>query len=143
MLENLSWQKGWQKNWQTENDSMPKDVESWLFDDNSLTAKLKNIYPKFRVEVVQESLKNGNLQREVNLCDDKTPLVYAISLIPTSCTKLQNLGNTPLGEILFQNGKRLEITTAKDGENWGRKSIFAFENHHIIVCEFFLPTLFT
>jgi chorismate-pyruvate lyase len=131
---NLDWQKNYP--------NIPKNVENWLSDDSSLTAKLKNIYPNFNVKVINESVANDTLTREVNLCDDGVPLVYAISKIPQNCLNLQNLGNKPLGEILFKNGKRVDISIAKNGDNWGRKSIFEFENEKVVVCEFFLPELF-
>jgi tRNA (cmo5U34)-methyltransferase len=130
---NLDWQKSYP--------NVPKNVENWLFDDGSLTAKLKNIYPNFNVKVISESVENDTLTREVNLCDADVPLVYAISQIPQNCLNLQNLGNKPLGEILFKNGKRIDISIAKNGENWGRKSIFEFENEKVVVCEFFLNNL--
>lgn len=133
-------------NWEKDNLEIPQNIKNWLLDNSSLTAKLKRIYPYFGVSIIKESLININniayIKREVHLCNDKTKLVYAISIIPTHCTNLINLGDKPLGEILFNHGKRLQIMVAKSGNLWGRKSIFSFQNQEVIVCEFFLDELF-
>lgn len=128
--------------WQKDCKNIPNNIQNWLFDDDSLTRKLKQKYSGFQVKVLAENTINNTLQREVYLCNDTTPLVYAISFIPIDCTQLQNLSNTPLGEILFQNGKRKEIFITEFKDIWGRKSLFNFENFEIIVCEFFLETLY-
>lgn len=98
--------------------------------------------------------------REVILYGDKLPWVFARTLIPKQFVEnemqdLATLGNQPLGKILF-NDRRfkrqefeliccappqplfdvLDITVAR---LWGRRSIFQFKQHHIMVCEIFLP----
>jgi chorismate--pyruvate lyase len=135
MFSDIAWKKTYPH--------IPQTAQYWLFDDNSLTTKLQKLYPNFQVKVIAETIQDSYLQREVRLCDGDIPLVHAISLIPTDCGSLQNLGNTPLGEILFQKGQRLEIAITNKNGNWGRKSLFEFENYQIIVCEFFLPALYT
>lgn len=131
----------WQKN-----KDIPLFIYDWIFDEHSLTSKLKDIYPNFRVQVLSENTLNieniAFIRREVNLCDMSSPLVRAISFIPKECHELQNLGNTPLGEILFKQGERQNILVAKHNDIWARKSIFTFKNHNITVCEFFLKNLF-
>jgi chorismate-pyruvate lyase len=69
-------------------------------------------------------------------------LIYAISQIPQNCLNLQNLGNKPLGEILFKNGKRVDISIAKNGENWGRKSILNLKMRKLLFVSFLVPELF-
>ena len=132
----------YQINWHSNLTDIPENLENWLFDDMSLTAKLKQKYSNFAVEVISESqINNGFIKREVKLCDGKIPVVYAISIIPQNAIELINLGNKPLGEILFNDGKRLKILVAKSGKFWGRKSIFSFQKQEVIVCEFFLDEL--
>ena len=125
-------------NWQNNIIDIPDDIKNWLFDDGSLTTKLKQEYPNFKVELLSEIKDKDFIRREVNLCDDSQVLVNAISFIPQKCHKLQNLGNKPLGEIIFQNSKRLEIKIIKHNNIWGRKSVFLFEDFEVIVCEFFM-----
>lgn len=121
----------------------PKYIKNWIFDKNSLTQKLQNLYPKFRVQLLSEIIEDEFIKREVYLCNNDIPLVYAVSFIPAKCKKLQNLGNQPLGEILFKNANRNDILITNYNNIWGRESFFNFEGFEIIVCEFFLETIYS
>lgn len=100
----------------------PKALKIWLLETGSLTAKIRQTCPEMRVVVLSEKWqvplaaernKLGLKQSEhawvrcvVLMCGEQ-PLIYARTVIP-SCTQgnawyaLKQLGNRPLGEILFQ-----------------------------------------
>lgn len=102
--------------------------------------------------------------REVLLLDAETPLVFAHSVIPLAglagpWAGLAGLGNRPLGATLFTNPRiqrqALEYQhldrrhslyrdavchlTLPPRTLWARRSLFALENHPILVTEVFLP----
>jgi chorismate--pyruvate lyase len=87
--------------------------------------------------------------REVQLCIDNTPVVYARSILPTtSCTginrDLLQIGNKPLGEVLFKKGKApilLRQITEIAHIGYGRRSLYQLRGHPILITEFFLPAL--
>lgn len=94
--------------------------QSWLLDQGSLTARLKNLSDSFEVKLIgQASLPIAShehdflnehkptMVREVLLYCDDEPWVFARSLIPEQLQKnapaiLKHLGNQPLGERLFR-----------------------------------------
>lgn len=141
--------------WHKINDNVPKNILSWLIDEGSLTQKLKNIYPNFNLEILSIEDKKPHSNeleilpidktpsvREVLLKNDKTPIVFARSIIPYTedTIHLHGLKQRPLGEILFE-GKNisryhLEITQLND--IWGRRNIFKIGQTEILVSEFFL-----
>ena len=93
--------------------------QQWLFDDSSLTAKLKSLSKHFAVELLGQRqapisddeiawLSNAETVtvREVILRCDHQPWVFARSVFPQQALqaaqlKLAELGNRPLGEHLF------------------------------------------
>ena len=100
-------------------------VQSWLIDNGSLTARLQHRYKNFAViplavkyakpiqdEAVllhQASYKTA-LIREVLLIGDNQPVVFAHSMLPRASLRaawngLGRLGNKPLGATLFANPK--------------------------------------
>ena len=101
---------------------LPERLQSWLFDPNSLTARLKNHCHQFRIELLGQKMEPCQaheavdavsageqvLVREVLLyCDDK-PQVFARSLLPLSSLTgteqaLANLGTESLGQTLFNH----------------------------------------
>jgi len=140
-------------------DDIPEKALFWIRDDQSLTQKLKNRYPDFRVEVdKQEQLEIykheinllGNegrfIVREVFLYGDNEPVVFARSVIPKNpiTESIMEIGNKPLGEILFTDPNILrepiEITFQND--IWGRRSVFVMNNNRILVSEFFLEKIY-
>jgi chorismate--pyruvate lyase len=95
----------------------------WLTDRGSLTRRLQQRTPAFRVVRLRQSLDQPNLDecntlglvpgrlamiREVLLLNGDAPLVFAHSVIPLSgldgpWAGLAGLGNRPLGAALFTN----------------------------------------
>ncbi len=95
--------------------------QKWLSDRGSLTLRLQQRYSlmkvaplKMRIEkawideaqLLQMPAHAFALIREVLLMDDKTPLVFAHSVIPLNSMRgawlgLRRLGNKPLGAVLF------------------------------------------
>ncbi|OYY93069.1 MAG: hypothetical protein B7Y41_13210 [Hydrogenophilales bacterium 28-61-23] len=95
----------------------------WLTDRGSLTRRLQQACPDFRVARLKQSTGRPNLDecaalglfpgrramiREVLLLSKDTPLVFAHSVIPLAglagpWAGLAGLGNRPLGAALFTN----------------------------------------
>ena len=140
-------------------DDIPEKALFWIRDDQSLTQKLKKRYQDFRVEVhKQEELEIykheidqlGNeeqfIVREVFLCGDNEPVVFARSVIPknTKTDSIMKIGNKPLGEILFTdpNILREPIEITFQNNIWGRRSVFVMNNSRILVSEFFLEKIY-
>lgn len=125
--------------WQNEPLSLPMNtyVKDWLYDEGSLTARLKAHSQDFRVEVLGQQItycseqeacvyvKAGErvLAREVILYCDNVPQVFARSLLPlTSLTgeqkALAELGEQPLGEVIFNSPelRRVELQVSQFNE---------------------------
>ena len=102
--------------------ALHENLQSWLLDPNSLTARLKSHCHQFRVELLGQSIEicqeheavalipSGEkiLVREVLLFCDEKPQVFARSLLPLSSLTgteqaLANLGTRSLGQVLFNN----------------------------------------
>jgi chorismate--pyruvate lyase len=110
------------------------------------------------------------LVREVLLCLDKIPVVFAQTEIPGSTladtqadtqANLSEIGNNSLGKILFQDPSmrrdKIEVTSFSAGsvlhnfcqeieQNtdktlWARRSLFYINNKPLLVSELFLPAL--
>lgn len=99
--------------------------------------------------------------REVFLKGNGQQWVFARSLLPCAflqkeMAELTQLGTQPLGKIIFNDDrfKRLgfqivecptggpmqsSLAIAADISLWGRRSLFRFKQHHIMVAEIFLP----
>ena len=102
------------------------------------------------------------LVRQVLLCSDEKPLVYARTVIPSTTIqgaqrRYANMGNRPLGAMLFADRtmRREEVEVGVlpanhaalqyskyDGPVWGRRSVFRVSNKPLLVAEYFLPELF-
>jgi chorismate--pyruvate lyase len=101
---------------------VPANIQSWLFDPASLTARLKNkCRSGFRVEVLSQAIDKPRLDefkalgmetgsyalvRQVKLCCGPACWVYARTVIPFSTLTgkqrlYANLGSRPLGAMLF------------------------------------------
>ncbi|GAA6171404.1 chorismate lyase [Colwellia sp. KU-HH00111] len=125
--------------WHDAQDSvLPVNLQSWLLDPNSLTARLKSHCQHFRVELLGQQVERCQsneavalikpneqvLVREVLLfCDDK-PQVFARSLLPLSSLTgaeqaLANLGTQSLGQVLFNSPslERQAIEVAEFDQN--------------------------
>lgn len=151
----------------------PFPLKHWLLDKGSLTAKLRQTCPKMNVKVLSEtwqlpmaeeakllglSYNQKAWVRCVVLHCQGQPLVYARTVIP-NCQAgnpwfgLKQLGNQPLGEVLFQlkNIRRshFEISEIK-GRRWpqlkgfdrsdtlARRSIFWKKQAPLLLTEAFL-----
>lgn len=160
--------------------SLNVNLKQWLFDSGSLTARLMDhCSGEFSVKVISikraaptpdeiaalgMSPRSHAIIREVHLCCNNEPLVYARTIIPVSSLRgalrgLALLGNKPLGVVLFSDKsmrrKPMEITSVKPGHKcyawsqsmrhatvWGRRSVFSLKQQELLVSEFFLPALF-
>lgn len=154
---------------------LPKSpLTDWLLSPESLTQKLRSYCDEFEVKVLGEGTlvpfdnefpnQNKVWVREVLLCLDGTPWVFARTLIPGSLLdkkkeELLNLGTRPLGELLYTNNeftpgkievahftpcqKLAELTESLHQsltqELWGRRRYFSYQGEQLIVGETFLP----
>jgi len=142
-------------------DHVPAQVLPWILDNSSLTAKLKNKYSDFHVNVISQventpyncELKLlGGIEdetiivREVELMGEKQPVVFARSVIPkTSDTnKLLAIGSKPLGEILFDDPLiyRDQLEVGQHQGTWARRSTFVVGATKLLVSEIFLEKLY-
>jgi len=153
----------------------------WLWDDSSLTRRLRaRCSGDFRVrvlgqrrrrllpeeaELLQTPLHLTAIIREVLLCCQGHPWVFARTVIPLSTVRgpqwrLTRLGSRPLGEALFTDrrvsrgallpvhvlpGQRLHRIVGALSEwqpLWGRRSLFWYpDNKPLLVTEIFLPQM--
>lgn len=156
-------------------DKLPQSsLKDWLLAPGSLTQKLKTCCNQFEVNVLGE----GQLTpfegeypqqalvwiREVLLCLDAIPWVFARTLIPQTLllerqADFLGLGTRPLGELLFSQDKfipgKIEVarfeTSSRlaqlaesldqrvEHELWGRRRYFHHGDNEMIVSEIFLP----
>ncbi|MBE9532989.1 MAG: chorismate lyase [Proteobacteria bacterium] len=161
---------------------MPASLASWLTDIGSLTRRLqRHNQDGFSVQLLGNhwikpltnecpsldiSTNALAYQREVRLMDGDVANVYARTVIPRATFmamqyRFNNLGNKPLGELLFtapfiERGT-IEVACLKPGqwlyemalleeeyrpdELWGRRSVFNISGKKLLVNEIFLPTL--
>mgnify|MGYP001388119366 CR=1 FL=1 len=147
----------------------------WLLDQGSLTRRIVARCPAFNVRPVgtQSGLwQNAAAQirpqrallREVYLYCGTTPVVYAHSVLPLDSLhgtwrSLRNLGERPLGDVLFRNPRvrRTPLQFRKLHRThwlyrracrdlvrapaflWARRSVFILKHRPIQVTEVFLP----
>ncbi len=140
----------------------------WLCERGSLTQQLRLASQKqFEVDLLKlywaqptraESLslnipyRQRSLIREVHLCGDGRPWVFARSIIPSATLqgddrRLIVLGNRSLGSLLFSDPsiRRGPIEVAQVMHNnqlcWARRSVFKLQQGPILVIETFLPSM--
>lgn len=140
----------------------------WLLDTGSLTQNLKDLAPnRFSLALIRRTFAAPSLSechtldmplrrdayiREVALCIDHQPQIFARSVIPRSTLtgserQLLTLNKTPLGEFLFRhkNMRRGAIEIKRGTLNgqsvWARRSVFYVNEKPLLVCEYFLPSL--
>ncbi|MCW8924343.1 MAG: chorismate lyase [Gammaproteobacteria bacterium] len=158
---------------------LPRIMRSWLFDASSLTARLmRHGSGQFHVELLSQKIRRPTLDeatvlnmpdsqfaliRQVHLYCGDNKVVYARTVIPLSTLKgaqrrYGNLGNSPLGAMLFtdRSMQREEVMvtrlmpenplyekTGGQGQAiWGRRSVFKVGGKPLLVSEYFLPALF-
>lgn len=152
-------------------------LKNWLLDTGSLTERLLTQCQSFQLVVIGQapvkiSLDESSLLcktatdfiqeewqvREVLLCGDGQPWVFARSIIPMELwdRDFSGLSNTPIGKLIFNDPRftrePFQITQLKQSNTflkqlalqgnlnlWGRRSVFNFEHLKMIVCEVFLP----
>ncbi|OGB24135.1 MAG: hypothetical protein A3I66_11020 [Burkholderiales bacterium RIFCSPLOWO2_02_FULL_57_36] len=104
--------------------------------------------------------------REIALMDGDMPLLLARTLIPSATAQGRNrrslqLGNKPLGQLLFQKKSPVwktrqmvllnrsrplwkavkRVLPAAPASLWGRRTMYLFRGHPLLVTEIFLPAL--
>jgi chorismate lyase len=140
-------------------DTAPKNVQQWLDDTTSLTAKLKQQFEDFSVRVLSQQQAQPHAHeikaigesdqytiREVELLGNNKVVVFARSIIPLTddTKKVLSIGSKPLGEVLFNDANikrgRMQITQVND--IWGRRSTFTIGNTKLLVSEFFTEDLY-
>ncbi|PKG79384.1 chorismate--pyruvate lyase [Shewanella sp. Actino-trap-3] len=162
-------------------DSLPdSQLKEWLLATGSLTLRLKTHCNHFEVKVLGEHLLEPLADefpaqtdpvwvREVLLCLDGIPWVFARTLIPQTILSTQRndnqyndftrLGTRSLGELLFTSpditpgnievaqfktcGRLAALATSLNqhvnSSLWGRRRYFNLHNSQLIVSEIFLP----
>jgi chorismate--pyruvate lyase len=160
---------------------LPAGLSNWLLESGSLTRKVIQACGQgcFRVRLLHQGWGtplNGERQllrsrrgavmliREVELLCDKTPWVFARTLIPATSLqravrRLSQLGERPLGAVLFSDPKvhrgvtqytRLQARhplfqaasdhlEVKPETLWGRRTLFTLSGRPLLVNEVFLP----
>ncbi|WP_432697075.1 chorismate--pyruvate lyase family protein [Marinobacterium sp. YM272] len=143
----------------------PRRLRRWLTDHGSLTRLLKRASGnRFSVRVAAQGFarpgameavalglkpRQQALIREVYLCGNGEPWVYARTVIPVSTLSgrhrtLKLIGTRSLGSLLFRDpGMRrepLQIARLED-HLWARRSVFHLDDKPLLVCEVFLPSL--
>lgn len=106
------------------------------------------------------------LVREVMLQCEQRPLILARTIIPLttlrgSNRRLSRLGTRPLGEVIFSYPglQRLQLDLTRIDDRcwtnnarqkgavapgiWGRRTLYSVAGHPLLVCEFFLPSVFS
>ncbi|WP_411728409.1 chorismate--pyruvate lyase family protein [Methyloglobulus sp.] len=161
---------------------LPENVQSWTYEAGSLTRRLRDYYGntiavsilfhQWRTPFLSECrqlqlpLHRYGLTREVILHKNGKPLLLARTIIPEETIKvahrnLSDLGNRPLGEVIFSYPDLERITmdlaliapatwTSQaqrkaniDQPTWGRRTLYAIRERPMLVSEFFLPEILT
>ncbi len=144
--------------------AVPPIWQDWLSDASSLTQLIASkTQSSVSVAVLSDCIQNL-LQdetvlfnkpirrcrvREVYLCVNDVPVVFARSVLPTASStginrEVLQLGSKPLGEVLFKKGKAPIVfrqITESPGLGWGRRSLYQLRGHPLLISEFFLPEL--
>ncbi len=143
---------------------------SWLTEPGSLTARLKSQPASFALTVVQQRQvvfppnlaihwpHTSGLLREITMSLDGVPWVFAQSFLPQATLEtfapLAQLGNVPLGEYIFQQPdltrhwlqlawfEQIQLTPDQLAlQVWGRRSLYAIQQHTFLVQEVFLQEM--
>ncbi|WP_394224226.1 chorismate--pyruvate lyase family protein [Alteromonas gracilis] len=143
-------------------------LKNWLLDTGSLTERVQSLCKHFSLELIGQqgqiphdnelSLLHANgdthyQAREILLCGDHQPWVFARSIIPQAFvdSELSDLGKEPLGKRLFNDARftrsAFQLCTVSASQFgihntqrlWGRRSLFTLDNYSMIVAEVFLP----
>jgi len=141
--------------------------KSWVQDTGSLTSALVELSDDNFQEVLRQRvhvpyfheqkkmgwpLNRAAMIREVELKIHDTPVVFARSILPLALISngrngLANLGRTPLGHLLFKNGRirvsKRQVTVVGLNEQAvvARRTPYDFQGDTILVSEYFLNDL--
>jgi len=164
----LAAQSKWRGDGNTSFTNLSKDLGALIRDNGSLTQALVSLSDgAFSVDVLSqdfeipywhEQKKMGRpysraaMVREVELKIFDEAVVYARSVIPLSLTSrgrtgLANLGRTPLGHLLFKDGKirvsKRDFSLIDIAEETvaARRTPYDYQGAQILVSEFFLPAI--
>ena len=144
--------------------AVPPIWQDWLSDASSLTQLIasktqSNVTVEVLTDCLQNLLQDESVLfnkpihrcrvREVYLCVNDVPVVFARSVLPTTSStginrEVLQLGSKPLGEVLFKKGKAPIVfrqITEVSGLGWGRRSMYQLRGHPLLISEFFLPDL--
>lgn len=139
-----------------------QNIKSWLLEKGPITKRISKNY-EFELNLLKDDIASINQEerdflchdgrdikvREVILLGDRSPLVYAKSLIPCATikygfAKLGKLGTKPLGDILFEKEIffKTNVIYAEFSYNennfWGRKTRYLVKDLPLSVMEVFL-----
>jgi chorismate--pyruvate lyase len=172
----VEWRGGWRR------DPLPAGhpLSRWLTDGGSLTARLQARCDRFEVRVLAQGLARPHrdeagllgvragrlvMLREVLLCADGVPVVYARSVLARDSLRgawrmFSGIGSRPLGAALFADPcvtRGALVARRLDGRDprhdralaaaglrtptrlWARRSCFIRDGAPLVVCEVFLP----
>ena len=143
-------------------------LKNWLLDTGSLTERVQSLCHTFSLTLLGQDTLTPHVNemallgdaheaqyqiREVLLCGNDVPWVFARSVIPHSliASELSNIGNEPLGKRLFNDARFIrsafqlcalsahQLGYDNDITLWGRRSLFTLGSASMIVAEVFLP----
>lgn len=141
------------------------EVTNLIFDRGSLTAALMRISDgQFDVNVLSQKiavpywheqkklnrpLSQAAMIREVELLVHGQAVVFARTIIPITMIgdSLKKLGKTPLGHLLFKNGRirvskrEFSLTHLSQDLIIARRTPYDYQGKTILVSEFFLPKI--
>ncbi len=163
----LAAQPKWWGDTNTSHSKLPAELLELICGKGSLTQALMSLGDdEFTVDVLnqgfvipywheqkkmQRPFSRVAMVREVELKLSGQAVVYARSIIPLSLTSrgrtgLANLGRTPLGHLLFRDGKirvsKREFSLTDVGNRdviAARRTPYDYQGSQILVSEFFLP----
>ena len=138
------------------------EIRSWLLESGPITKRIKK-NGSFKLHLIQDELSfikqedkdfinstsNEIKLREVILLCNDVPIVFAQTIIPfetisNGLEQLGNLGNKPLGDILFEKDvfTKDKVVYAlfenASGSYWGRKAKYLVKGYKFSVMEIFL-----
>jgi len=148
--------------------SLDDTLRPWITNKGSLTAALTELSGgSFSVSVLQQGfaipqwheqrklsrpLTRAAMIRQVELKIHGEAVIYARSIIPLALVLkgrrgIANLGQTPLGHVLFKDGNirvsKREFAEFKFGIHKvpARRTPYDYQSSRVLVTEFFLPSL--
>ena len=160
-------QSKWQRDNNVTQNKIREPLRELITSHGSLTKALTQLGSDFSVNVLSQkldlplfheqhilnrALHRKAIIRQVELRVDNNLMVFARSILPLSLvektqTGLANLGQKPLGHLLFKEGemrvsKRQFAQTSFQGKSiYARRTPYQYMGSSILVSEFFLPNV--